>query len=103
MTVTDLGEEWYLRTQKPFVFAVWMARYVPVAREIEHDLLAAKNEGVKHFEEIVDNYTGHLGVPPHQAKEYLEKNSPIRYGPEEVKGQMEFQTAVERRRTDSLT
>src|SRR5581483_897910 len=32
MTVMDLGEEWSLRTQKPFIFAVWLARNVAVAR-----------------------------------------------------------------------
>src|ERR1039458_1518617 len=54
MTVMDLGEEWFIRTQKPFIFAVWMARNVPLAREIEMDLLACKTEGLKHIQEIVD-------------------------------------------------
>ncbi len=91
MTVTDLGEEWYLRTQKPFIHAVWMARSVPIAREIESDLLTAKNEGIKHCEEIVNQYKGLWTFHRSMAKEYLEKIVRYNYGPEEVKGQLEFQ------------
>jgi len=91
MTVTDLGEEWFRYTQKPFVFAVWMARNVPIAREIETDLMNAHNEGVKHFDEIVKNYKGIWVFEHPKAKEYLEKNIRYEYGPEEVKGQIEFQ------------
>jgi chorismate dehydratase len=91
MTVTDLGEEWFLRTQKPFVFAAWMTASVPVAREIEQDLLACRNEGVKHYQEIADSYSGIWVFHRNLAKEYLEKNIRYEYGPEEVKGQNEFQ------------
>ncbi|HJT22958.1 MAG TPA: menaquinone biosynthesis protein, partial [bacterium] len=91
MMVTDLGEEWFLRTQKPFVFAVWMARNVQVAREIEMDLLAAKTEGFKHFQEIVDNYHGIWLFHKPQAKEYLEKNIDYAYTAKEVQGQLEFE------------
>jgi chorismate dehydratase len=91
MTVTDLGEEWYLRTQKPFVFAAWMTTSVPVAREIEQDLLACRNEGVKHYQEIADGYSGIWVFHRNQAREYLEKNIRYEYGSEEVKGHNEFQ------------
>ncbi len=91
MTVTDLGEEWFRYTQKPFVFATWMARNVPIAREIEMDLLASKNEGLKYFEDIVKIYKGIWVFEHPKAKEYLEKNISYAYGPEEVRGQMEFQ------------
>lgn len=91
MMVTDLGEEWFLRTQKPFVFAVWMARNVQVAREIEMDLLAAKTEGLKHFQEIVEAYHGIWVFHKPQAKEYLEKNIDYAYTAKEVQGQIEFQ------------
>jgi len=91
MVVTDLGEEWTFRTGKPFVYAVWMARNVEVAREIENDLLAVKTEGVKHFAEIAENYSGIWLFHRPQAKEYLEKNISYAYGPEEVRGQQEFQ------------
>ncbi len=91
MTVTDLGEEWYLRTQKPFIHAVWMARSEPIAREIEADLLAAKNEGLKHCEEIANHYKGLWVFHRTMAKEYLEKFVRYHYGPEEVEGQLEFQ------------
>ena len=91
MLVTDLGEEWFRYTQKPFVYATWMARTVPIAREIEMDLLACKNEGVKHFDEISRNHKGLWVFDQPKAKEYLEKNIHYAYGPEEVRGQKEFQ------------
>ncbi len=91
MTVTDLGEEWTLRTGKPFVYAVWMARNVAVAREIEMDLLGSKNEGLKHFDEISKNHKGIWIFEQGKAKDYLERNIHYAYGPEEVKGQLEFQ------------
>jgi chorismate dehydratase len=91
MLVTDLGEEWAFRTQKPFVYAVWMARNVEVAREIENDLLAVKTEGLKHFDEIAKGYHGIWVFDQPKSKEYLEKNINYNYGPEEVRGQQEFQ------------
>jgi len=95
MTVTDLGEEWALRTGKPFVYAVWMARSVPVAREIEMDLLAAKNEGLKHFDEISKAHKGIWVFEHAKAKAYLEGNISYTYGPEENKGQIEFQRLLQ--------
>ena len=91
MTVTDLGEEWFRYTQKPFVFATWMAASIPIAREIEMDLLASKTEGLKHFDEIVKGYKGICAFDQPKSREYLEKNISYAYGPEEVKGQLEFQ------------
>jgi chorismate dehydratase len=91
MNVLDLGEEWYLRTQKPFVFAVWMARNVEIAREIQMDLVAAKNEGIKHYQEIADNYPGIWVFHRPQAKEYLEKNIDYTYTATEVQGHLEFE------------
>ena len=91
MNVMDLGAEWTLRTGKPFVYAVWMARNVQIAREVEMDLLASKNEGVKHFGEIAENYHGIWVFHRPQAKEYLEKNIDYAYTPKEVQGQLEFQ------------
>lgn len=91
MNVMDLGAEWTLHTGKPFVYAVWMARNVEIAREIEMDLLASKNEGVKHFGEIAENYHGIWVFHRPQAKEYLEKNIDYAYTPKEVQGQLEFQ------------
>ena len=91
MTLTDLGEEWFLRTRKPFIHAVWMARNASIAREIEPDLLNARKEGLKHLDEIVDHYQGLKTLPRSEAKAYLEKNIRYEYGPKELEGQMEFQ------------
>lgn len=91
MVVTDLGEEWQMRTGKPFVYAVWMARNVQIAREIENDLLASKNEGIKHFAEIAEGYKGIWVFEALKSKEYLEKNINYLYAAEQVQGQLEFQ------------
>ncbi len=91
MVVTDLGEEWQMRTGKSFVYAVWMARSVQIAREIENDLLASKNEGIKHFAEIAESYKGIWVFEAPKSKEYLEKNINYLYAAAQVQGQLEFQ------------
>jgi chorismate dehydratase len=90
MTVTDLGEEWYSRTGKPFVFAFWLARNSRTAAEIEVDLLDAKRQGLRHIGDIVENYPGIKNTPRALAKEYLESNINFNYGPEEIQGQLEL-------------
>jgi predicted solute-binding protein len=80
-----------MRVGKPFVYAVWMARNVQIAREIENDLLASKNEGVKHFAEIAEHYPGIWVFEHSKSKEYLEKNINYSYAAEQVQGQLEFQ------------
>ncbi len=95
MVVTDLGAEWTNHTGKPFVYAVWMARNVQVARDIENDLLASKNEGVKHFAEIAEKYKGIWVFRHTQSKDYLEKNIDYTYGPEQVQGQLEFKKLLQ--------
>jgi predicted solute-binding protein len=90
MTVTDLGEEWFTRTGKPFVFAVWTARDAETARAMHTLLLNTKNEGVKHFNEITKAYKGFSFHDRPKLMEYLEKNLLFDYGPEEVQGVLEF-------------
>jgi len=90
MTVTDLGAEWFRYTQKPFVFAVWLARDAEMAREMEEPLRAARAEGMKHFEEIANHYQGIWQFKRTLAKEYLEKNIVYDYTEEQEKGIAEF-------------
>jgi len=90
MTVTDLGAEWFRYTQKPFVFAVWLARDAEIAKEMEEPLRAARIEGVKHCEEIANQYHGIWQFKRTLAKEYLEKNIFYDYTPEQEKGIAEF-------------
>jgi predicted solute-binding protein len=90
MTVTDLGGEWARRVGKPFVYAVWTARNVPIAREVHTLLLNAKNEGVKHFDEMVKDYKGFWVFEQPKLKAYLEKNVSFDLGPAEMQGLLEF-------------
>jgi chorismate dehydratase len=90
MTVTDLGGEWFHRTGKPFVFAVWTARDAKTADLVRSLLVDAKNEGVKHFEEISKAYRGFTVFDRPKLKEYLEKNLCFDVGPAEIEGAMEF-------------
>lgn len=91
MTVTDLGKEWFIRTGKPFVFAVWLAKDAKTAATIGPELLDAKKEGLQHIDDIIVNYRGIWVLHRPQAKQYLEKNMNFNYGPEEIQGQLEFQ------------
>lgn len=91
MTVLDLGEEWARYTGKPFVYAVWMARDSQIVQELRGQLEEAKAEGLKHLDEITDQYQGIWQFKRSDAKTYLEKNIDYTYGPEEQAGRAEFQ------------
>jgi len=94
MTVTDLGTEWTRQTGKPFVYAVWTARNVEIAREVHPMLMAAKNEGLKHFDDIVKAYKGFWVFDQPKLKAYLENNLAFDLGPAEMQGLMEFKNLL---------
>ncbi len=88
--VTDLGEEWFRRTGKSFVFAVWTARDKEIAKAVHGLLSAAKREGVRRFDEIVRGYKSFRAIDHPRLREYLEKNLIFDFGPEEQRGLAEF-------------
>lgn len=72
--VYDLGAEWKRWTGLPFVFAVWVAqRSVPVARSlaVHASLIAARDWGLAHLDELAAEASARTGVPLARCKSYL--------------------------------
>ncbi len=70
----DLGEEWKRWTGLPFVFAVWAARLdtgSPRASEVHQALLASREWGLRHLEELATRAARTTGLPVHVCLEYL--------------------------------
>jgi chorismate dehydratase len=53
----DLGAEWQAMTGLPFVFAFWAGRSGAATAEITHRLQQARDEGMRHTDEIAAEYT----------------------------------------------
>jgi chorismate dehydratase len=84
ITVTDLGREWVRLIQKPFVFAVWLAKNADISKQLNQDLYEAKANGLQHIDDIVSNYKGFWRYETPKLKEYLEKNISFDYGDQET-------------------
>jgi chorismate dehydratase len=70
----DLAETWKSFTGFGFVFAMWMARAekVDIVRQI--DFAAARDEGLKHLDEIIANYETEIALSRKDFKKYLSEN-----------------------------
>jgi predicted solute-binding protein len=70
----DLAETWKNFTGCGFVFAMWMAnaKRADIAKNI--DFAAARDEGLRHLEEILANYETEISLPKDDFKEYLSTN-----------------------------
>lgn len=66
----DLVEVWREFTGFGFVFAMWMARN----ENIEIDFADARDEGLKHLDEIVANYETEIPLEREDFKKYLIEN-----------------------------
>jgi chorismate dehydratase len=72
--VYDLGQEWLAWTGLPFVFAVWVAlRSTPVAESLgaHASLIASRDWGLQHLEELSQQASGQTGVPAATCREYF--------------------------------
>jgi chorismate dehydratase len=70
----DLAETWKSFTGCGFVFAMWMAQAekAGVAREI--DFAGARDEGLKHLDEIIANYETEIALRREDFRKYLSEN-----------------------------
>ena len=66
----DLAELWHQYTGLGFVFAMWMTR----RKSIDIDLAAARDEGLRHLEEIAANYAPELRIDKNEMLRYLSDN-----------------------------
>ncbi len=70
----DLAETWKKHTNFGFVFAMWMANAQKADAVRAIDFAAARNEGLKHLDEIVANYAANVSLNRADFKTYLSEN-----------------------------
>ncbi|HEY6414512.1 MAG TPA: menaquinone biosynthesis protein [Edaphobacter sp.] len=76
----DLAHEWHTRTGLPWVAAVWAVR--PEALSISHftpaqlidDLTQSRNHGLAHIEDLVQQWTPRIPIPPTTIRHYFTRN-----------------------------
>ena len=90
--VYDLGEEWRAWTGLPFVFAVWVAaRTTAVADSLgaHAALIASRDWGLVHLDELSRQAAGQTGVPTSVCREYF-RGLDYGLGYEDLAGLTEF-------------
>lgn len=74
----DLAHEWHTRTNLPWVAAVWAVRPEALnhltARQLTEDLNASRNHGLAHIEQLVEQWTPRIAIPPATIRLYLTRN-----------------------------
>ena len=72
----DLAREWRTRTSLPWVAAVWAVRPEAVtdAAQLTADLNASRDNGLAHIDQIVDEWTPRIAIPPETIRTYLTRN-----------------------------
>ena len=69
----DLTAEWSQFTNLPFVFALWLARRGVDLENVNQNLYMAKQEGLRHTEDIAKVEGPRLGLDIIKAKTYISK------------------------------
>ncbi len=77
----DLAEIWKSFTGFGFVFAVWMAQAEKAETAKKIGFRNARDEGLKHLDEIISNYETEISLPREEFRNYLSEN--ISYSIEE--------------------
>jgi chorismate dehydratase len=76
----DLAHEWHIRTQLPWVAAVWAVRSEALgppnltAAQLTEDLEASRNHGLLNIEKLVEQWTPRIAIPPATIRHYLSSN-----------------------------
>ena len=90
----DLGEEWRSFTRKPFVFAFWAMRPGAAAEEefarIGEVFSTSRDEGVRHIQELANEWTTKLTLSSARIVEYLSENIHYHLEEENIAGMKLF-------------
>jgi chorismate dehydratase len=75
----DLAHEWQIRTNLPWVAAVWAVRPQALspslnAKQLTEDLEASRDHGLKNIEALVRQWTPQIAIPPATIRHYLTRN-----------------------------
>jgi len=84
--VWDLGDEWCRHTERPFVFAMWVARAGADLAGADLALAAARDAGVAHLQPIAEAEAAALGLTVPECLQYLRDNLYFYLGPREKQG-----------------
>jgi chorismate dehydratase len=74
LSVWDMAGLWRNYTDLGFVFAMWAVRNNAFERASNVDFSAARDEGVEHKTEIVEQYHKLLGLSRESLRHYLDEN-----------------------------
>jgi chorismate dehydratase len=81
----DLAHEWRIRTNLPWVAAVWAVRPEALspphigppnltAAQLTEDLEASREHGLLNIERLVEQWTPRIAIPPATIRHYLSRN-----------------------------
>ncbi|MBB5318035.1 menaquinone biosynthesis protein [Tunturibacter empetritectus] len=76
----DLAHEWHIRTNVPWVAAVWAVRPESLgeprlsAAQLVEDLEASRNHGLLHIEDLVKEWAPRIELSPAVIRHYLSSN-----------------------------
>jgi chorismate dehydratase len=84
--VWDLGEQWRLWSNLPFVFAMWVARAGVDLQGVDVALSEARDRGLAHLPEIAAKEAAPLGLTERECVAYLRENLYFHFGPREQQG-----------------
>jgi chorismate dehydratase len=76
----DVAHEWRARTGLPWVAAVWAVRpealgsHTVTAYQLSQDLQCSRDHGLAHIEDLVEQWTPRIAIPPQTIRHYLTKN-----------------------------
>jgi chorismate dehydratase len=76
----DLAHEWHTRTNLPWVAAVWAVRPDALGpssvtlSQLTEDLEASRNHGLLHIDQLVEQWTPRIAIPPPTIRHYLSHN-----------------------------
>src|SRR5262249_10817006 len=87
---------WHEHTGLGFVFAMWMIREQASQEAHRIDFAAARDEGLAHLDEIVDEYERRLGIARAELQSYLTRNISFKMNDELIAGLRLFFSLAER-------
>ena len=82
----DLGEQWCLWADLPFVFAMWVARSAALRSDLAPALEAARDAGVENVELIARQEAARVGLSVQECLSYLRDNLYFYLGAREQRG-----------------
>jgi chorismate dehydratase len=84
----DLAHQWRTRTNLPWVAAVWAVRPEALGAstltpaQLTADLAGSRDHGLAHIDQLVEEWTPRIALPPATIRHYLTRNIHYRLDPD---------------------